>query len=92
MGHRFELSKRHERKIKFELNSRCVRISFSYTRLCAPIFDCVSRGGLWLSSAAAKEINDEPSLNNSRQPRRPLASPRINLNFLVMVSLPFRIC
>lgn len=28
MGHRFELSKRHERKIKFELNSRVCGFHF----------------------------------------------------------------
>lgn len=60
--------------------------------LCADFRLCLSRRAVVIIRRRRKEINDEPSLNNSRQPRRPLASPRINLNFLVMVSLPFRIC
>lgn len=53
MGHRFELSKRHERKIKFELNSR-VR-GFHFLTRSARWFSIVSRG-LRLSSAAARKL------------------------------------
>lgn len=87
MGHRFELSKRHERKIKFELNSRVC--GFRFLTRCVGFRLCLSRA-TDIIRRRRKQINDEPSARRTIL-ARPLASPRINLNFLVMVCLPFRI-
>lgn len=54
MGHRFELSKRHEHKKKFELNSRVCGFYF-LTRSSVRRFAIVCLG-LWLSSAAARKL------------------------------------